>query len=119
MGPVIYDFRDDYSHGAHPDVLAAIAAANLDSQVPYGEDAYTEAARTLIQQKMNAPDAAVHLVASGTIANTLGIGSCLRPHEAVISAASGHIVVRETGAIEAIRHKIITVPPTGERQIDT
>ncbi|KAH8748100.1 threonine aldolase [Diaporthe sp. PMI_573] len=111
MGPFIYDFRDDYSDGAHSDVLEAIAAANSDSQVPYGEDAYTEAARALIQQKMNATDAAVHLVASGTLANILVIGSCLRPHEAVISVASGHIVVRETGAIEAIGHKIITVPP--------
>lgn len=49
--------------------------------------------------------------ASGTLANILAISSVLRPHEAVIAPASGHIVVRETGAIEATGHKIITVPP--------
>ncbi|KAK7225227.1 hypothetical protein V2G26_013230 [Clonostachys chloroleuca] len=37
------------------------------------------------------------------------IANCLRPHEAVISASTGYILVRETGAIEAIRHKIIVV----------
>ena len=45
------------------------------------------------------------------MANIVCIGSCLRPHEAVIAASSGHIVVRETGAIEAIGHKIINVAP--------
>ncbi|WP_207383703.1 threonine aldolase family protein [Ruegeria denitrificans] len=50
-------------------------------------------------------------MASGTLANILAISSALRSHEAVIAPASGHIVVRETGAIEATGHKIITVPP--------
>ena len=32
-------------------------------------------------------------------------------HEAVIAASSGHIVTRETGAVEASGHKIINVVP--------
>ncbi len=53
----------------------------------------------------------VWFVATGTLANILIMSSALRSHEAVIAPASGHIVVRETGAIEATGHKIITVPP--------
>ena len=34
----------------------------------------------------------------------------MRPHQAVISANTGHILVHETGAIEATGHKIISVP---------
>ncbi|KXH35425.1 threonine aldolase [Colletotrichum simmondsii] len=107
----LYNFRDDYSDGAHPEILEALINGNASIQTSYGEDAHTENARNLIKEKMKAPDADVHFVVSGTLANIVAIGSCLRPHEAVIAVSSGHIVVRETGAIEALGHKIITVPP--------
>ena len=38
------------------------------------------------------------------------ISAFLRPHEAVIAAASGHVCVHETGAIEASGHKCIALP---------
>lgn len=106
-----YSFRDDYSDGAHPDIIQAITKLNTQIQIPYGEDEYTKDACTLIRKMMNIPDAAIHLVASGTLANIISIGSCLRPHEAIITASSGHIVGREAGAIEATGHKLIAVPP--------
>ena len=106
-------FRDDYSDGIHTDILNAVAKASQEYQAPYGEDDYTITAKRLIQTKMNAPNSDVHFVASGTLANIIAIGSCLRSYEAVISASSGHIVARETGAIEAVGHKIITVKPIG------
>lgn len=106
-----YSFLDDYSEGAHPDILTAITKANLQPQAPYGEDEFTKNARRLIKEKMNAPDSAVHLVPTGTLANIIAIGSCLRPHEAVIAPNSGHIALREVGAIEATGHKIISVEP--------
>ena len=52
----------------------------------------------------------IHFITSGTLTNLTIIASCLRPHEAVIAPASGHIALRETGAIEATGHKIITMP---------
>jgi threonine aldolase len=65
-----------------------------------------------MRKKLNSPNAAIHFVASGTLANIIFIGSRLRPHEVVIAATTGHISVLQTGAIEAIGHKIITVPPS-------
>jgi threonine aldolase len=52
----------------------------------------------------------IHFVSGGTQANTIVIHSALKSFEAVIAAASGHINVHETGAIEATGHKIILVP---------
>ena len=105
-------FLDDYSEGAHPKILQALLDTNTPQQRPYGDDEYSDSAKECIREYINAPTAAIHFVASGTLANIISIGSCLRPHEAVIATSTGHIFVRETGAIEAIGHKIITVPPS-------
>jgi threonine aldolase len=106
-----YSFLDDYSEGAHPDILKALSDTNMAQQTAYGDDSYSQEARELIRGHMGSINPDVWFVASGTLANLLMIASALRPHEAVIAPASGHIVVRETGAIEATGHKIITVPP--------
>ena len=106
-----YSFLDDYSEGAHPDILHALMQTNLVRQAPYGDDAYSADAASRIAARLGASfQGAVHFVASGTMANIVSISSCLRPHEAVIAVASGHIVTREAGAIEATGHKLIVVP---------
>jgi len=106
-----YSFLDDYSEGAHPVILEALSETNMVQQTAYGDDAYSQQARVLIRQHMGDVNPDIWFVASGTLANILTISSALRSHEAVIAPASGHIVARETGAIEATGHKIITVPP--------
>jgi threonine aldolase len=45
----------------------------------------------------------------GTQTNLTAISAFLRPHEAAIAAHTGHILVHETGAIEATGHKIIAI----------
>lgn len=104
-----YSFLDDYSEGCHAQILEALAQSNLVQQTAYGEDEYSIEARKLLQGLMGC-NAAVYFVGGGTLANLIAISSCLRPHEAVIAAHSGHITLRETGAIEATGHKIISVP---------
>lgn len=105
-----YSFFDDYSEGCHPAILDALAATNMEQQTAYGDDDYTAHARRLIRDACGRADLAVHLVTGGTLANLIICAAVLRPHEAVISAATGHIAMRETGAIEAVGHKIITMP---------
>ena len=106
-----FSFLDDYSEGAHPDILRSLTESNLTQQAPYGADAYSaEAAKKIAAHLGNAFNGAIHFVASGTIANIVSIASCLRPHEAVIAVDSGHIVSREAGAIEATGHKLIVAP---------
>ena len=104
-----YSFLDDYSEGCHPNILHALANTNLIQQTAYGHDEYTYKAQQLIKRETGAEQSDVYLVVGGTLANIIIMSSCLRPHEAIISADTGHIVVRETGAIEATGHKIIGI----------
>jgi len=105
-----YSFLDDYSEGCHPDILDMLTKTNMAQQVAYGNDEYSEQAKALIQNHLGEETSPIYFVAGGTLGNIIIVASLLRPHEAIISASSGHIVVRETGAIEATGHKIITMP---------
>ncbi|KAK6379072.1 hypothetical protein LTS17_006776 [Exophiala oligosperma] len=105
-------FADDYGEGAHPRILEALARSNLSQQPGYGNDEFCTQARSLIRESIGVEDASVFFVTGGTPANLISIASCLRPHEAVIAATSGHISSKEAGAIEATGHKVILAPGT-------
>jgi len=105
----MYSFKNDYSEGAHPRILQALAESNLEQTDGYGEDPYTARAAELIKRKIGRSDVAVHFFAGGTQTNLTAISAFLRPHEAAVSADTGHINVHETGAIEATGHKVIAV----------
>lgn len=105
----MYSFKNDYAEGAHPAILQALVASNLVQQAGYGEDVYSEDAKALVKAKIQNPEAAIYFVSGGTQANLLVISALLRPHEAVISANTGHIYTNEAGAIEAAGHKVIAV----------
>lgn len=103
----MYSFLNDYSEGAHPDVLDALVKTNLNQTVGYGDDEICKEAKELIKEKVgNHCD--IHFVVGGTQANTTVIASILRPYQAVIASDEGHINVHETGAIEATGHKVLT-----------
>ena len=113
-------FRNDYSAGAHPAVLEALAATNLDLTAGYGCDPYCERAANTIRTLCDAPNAEVHFLVGGTQVNKTVIAAALRPYEAIIAAHTGHICVHETGAIENTGHKVIHCPsPDGKVTPDT
>lgn len=105
----MHNFKNDYSVGAHPNILNKLIETNLETQLGYGEDDYSIAAKNIIKQKTNNPEAEVFLLSGGTQTNLIAISFLLRVHEAVISPKTGHIEANETGAIEATGHSIITV----------
>ena len=104
-----YSFLDDYSEGAHPNILEKLVETNLVQQTAYGLDEYSVKAKELIKNKINKQDSEVFFVTGGTQANLIVISSALRSCEAIISVDTGHILVRESGAIEATGHKIISM----------
>lgn len=106
----MYRFTNDYSEGAHPSILEAMTATNLEGNFGYGCDPHCGHAAALIRQKIGRPDADVHFFVGGTQTNATCICAFLRPHEAAIAAHSGHICVHETGAVEATGHKCIAMP---------
>ena len=103
-------FMNDYSEGAHPRVMRALADSNLESTVGYGCDDYCAQAADALRARFACPDADVHFLVGGTQTNLVACAAFLRPWEAVIAAESGHVAVHETGAIEATGHKVFVVP---------
>jgi len=103
----MYSFLCDYSEGAHPRILDALIRTNLEQSDGYGLDDHCRSAAYYIKQKIGRDDADVHFLVGGTQTNFTAISAFLRPHEAVISAKTGHIYVHEAGAVEATGHKVI------------
>lgn len=103
-------FRNDYSMGAHPKVLAALTATNLEGNIGYGADDYCKKCADLIRELCQAPEAQVEFLIGGTQTNFTAIAAFLRPWEGVICAQSGHVNGHEGGAVEATGHKLFQVP---------
>ncbi len=93
-------FGSDNHAGAHPEVLAAIATANVGDATAYGGDGLTRTVLARLCAEFNAEQA--YLVFNGTAANILGLSLMLRPYEAVICAESSHLNVDECGAGERV-----------------
>ena len=104
----MYSFRNDYSEGAHPQVLQALTDTNAVQTVGYGMDPYCQAAADTIRRLCAAPDADVHFLVGGTQVNLVTIDAFLQSYEAVIAAQTGHVSTHETGAVEATGHKVCT-----------
>ncbi|HCS62170.1 MAG TPA: threonine aldolase [Microbacterium sp.] len=108
--PAIRGFASDNYSGIHPEVLAAIAAANEGHQSAYGGDQYTERLQEVFAGHFGDGIEAFP-VFNGTGANVVGLQSMLPRWGAVIAASTAHINVDEGGAPERIGGmKLLTVP---------
>jgi len=102
--------------GAHPEVLAALCATNMDRTESYGADPVCARARALVldacfpEGGKARDDARAYFLVGGTQTNSTVIAGLLRPYEGVIAAESGHINVHESGAVEATGHKVLALP---------
>ncbi len=105
-------FASDNWAGAHPEVIAAVSAANIGHRAAYGDDSYTVSAQRRFRDHFG-DSAEVHFVFNGTGANVLSLESGVRPHQSVITPVSAHINVDECGAPERyIGCKVQTVKTT-------
>jgi threonine aldolase len=103
-------FASDNYAGAHPEVLAAIEAANEDHAVAYGADPWTERARAVLREHFGS-SAESYFVFNGSGANVVCLRLACRPWEAAICAAGAHVNVDEGGAPEQVGQiKLLTVP---------
>ena len=103
-------FQCDYNEGAHPKVMERLVQTNGEQTVGYGEDAYCMEAAKKIRGACGDESLAVHFLVGGTQTNLTVIDAALRPHQGVLCAATGHINVHETGAVEACGHKVQELP---------
>ncbi len=104
------NFACDYMHGAHPAILKRMAENNLVKSGVYGDDVFSDSARTRIREACRAPEADVWFLVGGTQTNAAVLDAILRPYEGVISVATGHICIHEVGAVEHGGHKVLPLP---------
>lgn len=103
-------FASDNNAGIHPEILKAIAEANVGHVVGYGDDGYTRAAEAAFRERFG-EDVAVFFVYLGTGANVLALQACTRPYQSIICAETAHIHEDECGAPERFTGcKVLTVP---------
>ncbi|MEO3787929.1 low specificity L-threonine aldolase [Actinocorallia sp. B10E7] len=108
--PSFRGFASDNYAGIHPEVLAAMAAANGGHQTSYGDDVYTARLQEVFQRHFG-PDAQAFPVFNGTGANVVGLSAMTRRWSAVVAAETAHINVDECGAPEKVAGiKLLTVP---------
>jgi Threonine aldolase len=109
-------FASDNYAGVHPEVLAAIAAANGGHQVSYGEDVYTARLADVVREQFGA-DAEVFPVFNGTGANVVSLTALLPRWGAVVATSTAHIHSDEGGAPEKVTGLKLFVVPTPDGKL--
>lgn len=103
-------FENDYSEGAHEEVLRRLLETNMEQLPGYGMDRYCQSAKEKIREACGCPDADICFLTGGTQTNQIVISALLKPYEGVIAAETGQVSTHEAGAIECVGHKVLTLP---------
>jgi threonine aldolase len=111
-------FASDNSATIHPEVLAAIARANVGHAYGYGHDELTRAVEQRFREHFG-ERARAYPVWGGTAANVLSLRASCRPWEAVICAETAHLNVDECGAPEAIAGVKLLLAATEDGKLST
>ncbi len=112
-------FASDNNSGVHPAMIKAIVDANHGHTIAYGDDPYTEEAKSKFREIFG-NDIEVFFVFIGSAANVLGLKAITESHNAIICSETAHIQVDECGAPERFTGcKLLTVAtPDGKLTVD-
>lgn len=91
-------FGSDNNSGVHPLIIQAIADANINHSVAYGDDKWTIEAAKVINNLSGSENATTHFVLNGTGANVIALQACTQSFNSIICASTAHIAVDECGA---------------------
>lgn len=105
-------FTSDNGGPAHPAVLEAVTRANEGFAPGYGTEEAMARITARLREIFAAPEAVVHLVATGTAANALALACLCRPWETVFCHRQAHIEEDECAAPEFFSGgaKLTTLP---------
>lgn len=101
-------FASDNHAGVHPEVIAAVVAANDGHAAAYGGDPWTARAAERFREHFG-PAARAYPVFNGTAANVLCLVTLTQPWQGVVCARTAHLHVDECGAPERAGRKLLTV----------
>lgn len=104
-------FASDNNSGVHPSIFKAMENANFGHVVGYGDDPFTEKAKTVFKDKFG-QNTEVFFVFNGTGANVLSLSTLTHSFHSVICAETAHIQEDECGAPEKFTGcKLLPVEP--------
>lgn len=108
-------FASDNNSGVHPRVMEALAAANRDHVLAYGDDVWTARAEARLRETFG-EQARGFFVFNGTAANVIGLAAMTRAWHAVLTTEWAHIVNDECNAPEKyLGAKLVPIPtPDGK-----
>lgn len=99
--PDVRGFASDNHAGVHPEVLAALGAANEGHQAAYGDDVYTARLREVFRDHFG-ERTEVYPVFNGTGANVVGLQAMCDRWGAVVCTEDAHLNLDECGAPEKV-----------------
>ena len=74
----MYSFQNDYSEGAHPNILRALETINYHQNNSYGLDEHCDNARDKIQEALENYGVDIHFITGGTLTNLTFLSHALR-----------------------------------------
>ena len=92
-------FMSDNASGVCPEAWAAMAEANCDHEVAYGNDTWTQRAADSIRDIFET-DCDVYFVFNGTAANSLSLASLCQSYNSILCHGGAHVETSECGAPE-------------------
>ena len=107
----------DNAAPVHPEIVEAIASANIGHAVAYGDDPWTRSAQRALAQVFGT-DCTVVFVYNGTGANVVGIQTALSSYHSVICSDVSHVELDECGAVEKLTGSKTVAVPSDAGRID-
>jgi len=107
-------FASDNYSGIHPEILEAIQRANIQHEISYGDDSFTQVAQGYFEKEFGKVE--VLYAFNGTGANVICLKCCTLPFQSVICSDLAHIHIDECGApTQSIGCTLLPVPtPDGK-----
>lgn len=91
-------FGSDNNSGVHPRIIEAIAEANCDHTIAYGDDQWTREAEEGVRRILENSEVIPSFHFNGTGANVVALQACTLPFHSILCASTAHIAVDECGA---------------------
>ena len=109
-------FASDNNAGVHPLVLEAIAHANNNHAVGYGDDDWTKEATSKLKEVFG-ENASSYFVFNGTGANSIALQAVTRSFHSIICTQTAHIYVDECGAPARMTGCTLIAVPTSDGKL--
>jgi threonine aldolase len=110
--PERFDFASDNTAAICPPAWAALAEANADAEISYGDDKWTRRVVARVREIFEM-DCEVFLIFNGTAANALALAQLCRSYHGVLCHENAHSQTDECGAPEFFSGGAKLIPTPG------